>query len=61
MNFFLVLITAVVLIALVMLSFILTSFFSRHKKSNINSCSIAKEEEINCGCDNVENCYNKQV
>lgn len=61
MNFFLVLITAVVLIALAMLSFGLTSFFSRQKKRKITACSIAKEEEINCGCDNVENCYNKQV
>lgn len=61
MNFLLLLIIAVILLALVVLSFMLNSSFSRKKESNVTSCSIAKDKELKCGCDNVENCYNKQV
>ncbi len=59
MQFFILLIVTVILLALILLGLGLKSLFSGNKSNNITSCGLSSGKEPGCECGNAENCYNK--
>jgi hypothetical protein len=59
MQFFIVLIASVILLALVFLGLGLKSLIGRNKSGRITSCRLSGSEKPGCGCTGAENCYHR--
>jgi hypothetical protein len=61
MQFLIILLASVILLALILMGLSLKSLLNRNKSNNITSCGLSSSEEPGCGCSNVENCYHKKA